>query len=141
MIGQLIKDFRKKKNLTLRDLAMKSGVSYSQISKIERGANIPTEETLIKLKNALDINVDHIDISYNQNDINRFEILLRDNFTCQLCGQSAPNTQIEVSQIVPNENYITLCRSCENGRIALIKKNGLSNDVLYKKYLKRQFVK
>ena len=31
----------------------------------------------------------------------RFKILERDGFTCQICGQGAPNVPLEIDHIVP----------------------------------------
>ena len=45
--GQLIRDLRKKHNLTQKDLADKLGVTYQAVSKWENGLNMP-DTTLIK---------------------------------------------------------------------------------------------
>lgn len=57
----------------------------------------------------------------------RYEILERDNFTCQKCGRSAPSVKLEVHHIIPIEeggtddpsNLITLCWACHHGHTAL----------------------
>lgn len=54
----------------------------------------------------------------------RFEVFKRDSFTCQYCGQSAPDTVLEIDHIKPvskggdNEiiNLITSCRGCNSGK-------------------------
>jgi len=54
----------------------------------------------------------------------RFEVFKRDKFTCQYCGESAPNVLLEVDHIVPvskggtNEimNLVTACRDCNRGK-------------------------
>ncbi|WP_396954613.1 helix-turn-helix domain-containing protein [Neobacillus sp.] len=46
---------RKNKKLTLRQLEQASGVSYSQISRIERNENKPSDETIYKLFTALEL--------------------------------------------------------------------------------------
>ena len=54
----------------------------------------------------------------------RFEIFKRDNFTCQYCGQEAPDVILEVDHIKPlaengsNDltNLITSCRDCNRGK-------------------------
>ena len=54
----------------------------------------------------------------------RFEVFKRDKFTCQYCGESAPNVILEVDHITPvskggsNEiiNLITSCRDCNRGK-------------------------
>lgn len=54
----------------------------------------------------------------------RFQVLQRDNFTCQYCGRSAPSVSLEVDHIVPvakggtNEmsNLVTACWECNIGK-------------------------
>jgi transcriptional regulator with XRE-family HTH domain len=54
-IGIRILHLRKRKHLTLEQLAKKSGISRSMLSQIERGAANPTFATLWSLTRALDI--------------------------------------------------------------------------------------
>ena len=54
----------------------------------------------------------------------RFEVFKRDKFTCQYCGESAPNVILEIDHIVPvskgggNDimNLVTACRDCNSGK-------------------------
>ncbi|MEN6623839.1 MAG: HNH endonuclease [Smithella sp.] len=54
----------------------------------------------------------------------RFEVLERDNFTCQYCGRKAPNVILEVDHIVPVSkggsseywNLATACADCNAGK-------------------------
>lgn len=54
----------------------------------------------------------------------RFEILKRDEFTCQYCGQSAPNVILEVDHVNPRAsgggdeeaNLVTSCFNCNRGK-------------------------
>lgn len=54
----------------------------------------------------------------------RFEVFKRDKFTCQYCGESAPNVILEIDHIVPvskggtNDimNLVTSCRDCNRGK-------------------------
>ena len=54
----------------------------------------------------------------------RFEVFKRDKFTCQYCGESAPNVILEVDHITPASkggtddilNLITSCRDCNRGK-------------------------
>src|SRR6266487_210792 len=54
----------------------------------------------------------------------RFEVLKRDSFTCQYCGNKAPNVLLEIDHIHPvvkgggNEilNLVTACRDCNGGK-------------------------
>lgn len=38
----------------------------------------------------------------------RFNVLSRDDFTCQLCGSKAPNIEIVVSEIIPSNTNLKL---------------------------------
>ena len=54
----------------------------------------------------------------------RFEVLSRDNFTCQYCGARAPNVQLVVDHVIPvahggtNEpaNLVAACFACNAGK-------------------------
>ena len=54
----------------------------------------------------------------------RFEVFKRDNFTCQYCGNKAPDVILEVDHITPVSkggknnilNLITSCRDCNRGK-------------------------
>lgn len=67
----------------------------------------------------------------------RFEVLKRDCFTCQYCGDSAPDAVLHVDHIKPVSkggdnsilNLITSCFSCNSGKGA----RGLSDDAAVKK--------
>ncbi|WP_422446541.1 helix-turn-helix domain-containing protein [Thermoanaerobacterium sp. DL9XJH110] len=53
--GKLIRDFRRKRNLSLQELARRAGLSVSYLSEIERGKKQPSLETIDKLATALNI--------------------------------------------------------------------------------------
>lgn len=70
----------------------------------------------------------------------RWQILERDNFTCQYCGQHAPNVQLEVDHLIPREeggddnpkNLRTSCYACNRGKSGLhiiIKRKGKVNNL------------
>jgi transcriptional regulator with XRE-family HTH domain len=147
-IGEIIRTTRKEKKLTLRELEKISGVSYSLIAKVERGENKPTKETFLKLANALNLDTEDllnkIEVKATRipdNNLYRFEVLTRDEFTCQVCGGKAPHVQIDVALVVPLEyngefsrdNLITICINCNTGRLEMIKREGLANDILFKR--------
>lgn len=54
----------------------------------------------------------------------RFAVLMRDKFTCQYCGASAPDVRLEVDHIFPEskggqytlDNLRTACRECNLGK-------------------------
>ncbi len=53
-LGRQIRLARAAKNWTLRDLCDSSGISVSQLSSIERGAHLPSLESLVRIAQALD---------------------------------------------------------------------------------------
>jgi len=55
IIGEKIKDARKKAKLSQKELGMKLGVSQAMIAQYESGKRIPKLGTLQKLANALDV--------------------------------------------------------------------------------------
>jgi transcriptional regulator with XRE-family HTH domain len=152
LLGEYLKKLRKEKKLTLKELSKSSGVSYSQISKIESNVHKPTVETLIKLSNALSIDLDEL-LQYkesyvtvkSENEIDvdkKYSILIKYNRTCQMCGAKAPNVELNISYITPpeiggentNDNLIPLCKNCYTSRKSLIKENGIINDYIYNQY-------
>lgn len=54
----------------------------------------------------------------------RFQVLDRDNFTCQYCGEKAPDVELEVDHINPVskggtddlQNLVAACKSCNRGK-------------------------
>lgn len=57
-------------------------------------------------------------------DKKRFEVLKRDNFTCQYCGRKPPEVSLCVDHITPvslggsddDGNLITACERCNSGK-------------------------
>ena len=76
-LGATIKKFRSEKNLSLRQLAEASGVSVSQISKIETGKGDTTVGNLIKIAKVLDVPASKIinetDEAYNLRPLRKGE--------------------------------------------------------------------
>lgn len=62
-LGKQIKKVRKEKNLNLRQLAKKSGVSIGLISKIENYRTTPSLSVLLKIMRALEINLLELNLS------------------------------------------------------------------------------
>lgn len=56
----------------------------------------------------------------------RFDVLSRDGFTCQYCGKSAPDVELEIDHVVPvargggndKANLIVACDVCNSGKKA-----------------------
>jgi hypothetical protein len=57
----------------------------------------------------------------------RFEILRRDNHTCQYCGETAPNVTLHVDHVVPvtlggsdkPDNLVAACKDCNLGKTSV----------------------
>lgn len=132
-VGPFIRTLRKEKKLTLMDVSNKTGISFTQIGKIERGLHHPTRETVEKIANALSfdqetllnmagyasvINYEIIKVKHPETDNKYSEItvyknidpdikystLIRYDRTCQLCGAKAPSTEIVIAVINPEYN-------------------------------------
>ena len=56
MIGVRLKEIRKEKKMTLKDLAEGAGVSISFLSQVERGKSSVTLESLRKISEVLGVN-------------------------------------------------------------------------------------
>ncbi len=58
--GEKIRKVRERKGLTLREVARKANVSESLISQIERDRISPAIDTLLKIVDVLDVDIDYI---------------------------------------------------------------------------------
>ena len=59
-IGKEIRLIRKQRNLSLRALGDKIGVYFTQLGKIERGEESVSDEILLSLEKALEVNFNDI---------------------------------------------------------------------------------
>lgn len=59
-IGSRIKNIRTKKKLTQEQLSEKVGINPKYLSSIERGLENPTLNTLIKVSESLNVNLDDV---------------------------------------------------------------------------------
>ena len=55
LVGEIIREYREKKNMTQEVLSGLAGLDRSHYSKIERGLRSPSLDTLFKIAMALDI--------------------------------------------------------------------------------------
>lgn len=56
-IGTKVQKLRKSKKLTVVDLAYECGFEKSNLIRIEKGRTLPTTKTLLKLANALNVEI------------------------------------------------------------------------------------
>jgi transcriptional regulator with XRE-family HTH domain len=60
-IGEKIKKWRKKRELTQEGLARKADIPYATLAKIESGAiNNPTLDTITKISKGLEVTIDNL---------------------------------------------------------------------------------
>lgn len=59
-VGNKIREFRKRRNLTQKELGEKIGVKHNTISAYENGTNSPEQTMLFKIARALEIKVDDL---------------------------------------------------------------------------------
>lgn len=151
-LGTVVREARLDMGLTLRKVAENTGISFSQISKIERGEHNPSKEKAIKLAHTLNIRPELMsrllgyeiinpNQSYIENKV-RYKTLMRDNFSCSLCGRKSPDVELFVDHIVPENdkgsigadslhNLVSLCRDCKEGRDLFIAEEGIEKEYLY----------
>lgn len=58
LIGARIKEIRTKKGLTQEQLSVKTNIALSTICRLENGVNMPREENLEALSEALEVSID-----------------------------------------------------------------------------------
>lgn len=63
-ISDRIKEYRKMRGMTQAELAKKTGISLSNISKYESGNRHPKTDYLLKIADALNVNINDL-VSYN----------------------------------------------------------------------------
>ena len=64
MLGMRIKERRKQKGFTLKQVEQLTGISNGNLSEIERGIKTPALPSLIKLVNVLECSADDATIRY-----------------------------------------------------------------------------
>ncbi len=77
-LGQRIKELRERKNISQLKFAEELNMEASNLSKIERGIQIPKEESLIKIANALNVSIK--DLFDYDHFIDKDELLNKINF-------------------------------------------------------------
>ena len=63
-IGQKIMNYRRTKDMTIKEMATRTGLSTSLISQLERGDKVPSLETLIHIANTLGVTTDDLLCDY-----------------------------------------------------------------------------
>jgi transcriptional regulator with XRE-family HTH domain len=103
-VGKRIKKTRTSKNMTLRDVANRAGVSATLISDIERGKTSPTIKSLSKISKALDTSI----VSFIEDRKTR-EVML-----------SRSSDRVIVVHDKVNTTTMSLTRKIANGQMEVI---------------------
>lgn len=82
-ITMLLRNERKRKGLSLKDVSDQTGISYQILSRYERGQEFPTKERLGKILKCLQLNIDGLDETVHQID-RLFDEFMNDQFNRKL---------------------------------------------------------
>jgi len=58
LFGKRIREERQKRNLTLEQLSEKCDISSNFLGQLERGKNVPSLKSLIRIANVLEVSID-----------------------------------------------------------------------------------
>jgi len=113
-VGETIKRIRMSKNLSLRELASKAGLSATSLSNIEKNMNSPTLESLAKICDALQVHM--IDLLEETQDSSALITRKEDRRSLAIEGAS----KIAYEMVSPQTKdfklmYITLAPKCDYG--------------------------
>jgi transcriptional regulator with XRE-family HTH domain len=72
LLGERVRELRKKRGLTQVEFAALCGVPQSRISTIENGSRVPNVETVIRLARALDCRVTALMSVFDKSDLSSF---------------------------------------------------------------------
>ena len=75
--GAKLKEIRKAKGLTQFELAEKAGIDEKHLSRIENGKNFPFYPTLLKLLNALDLNIEEVGLDITKLVVNSNPLMVK----------------------------------------------------------------
>ncbi|GEK34674.1 helix-turn-helix domain-containing protein [Kurthia sibirica] len=59
-LGDQLKEIREEKKITLEELSLKTRVGSEKLARYESGEEVPSEATLLKLSNALEIPISNL---------------------------------------------------------------------------------
>lgn len=98
LIGENIRKLRLEKGLTQKDLAEKSGTSLSALNKYERGDRTPKIDSLEKIAEALNVQVNYL---LGNSEFKRFDSqIMKDDILSLI--EKTDNTDKEFSKLVRN---------------------------------------
>jgi transcriptional regulator with XRE-family HTH domain len=102
-IGSKLKELREERNMTIKQLAEKSGCTTSMISQIEHGKSDPSISMLKKLANALETNI--------------VDFFIDDNIISEDFLHIAPNDRIDIKLPRWNAHIQSFIKSTANKKM------------------------
>lgn len=113
--GKLIKEIRKKYNLTQKDLADKYHVTYQAVSKWENGKNMPDVTILKEISRDYNVSLDDLmDGNLKEKNINKNKTLLIIGFIILLVGL----VFLIIKKSTSDFESRTMSTTCENFKIS-----------------------
>lgn len=124
-IGLKIKDLRKSKKISQKELAERIGIDNSQLSKIEQGKLQPTIQQIIDLSSIFEVPTDWL--LQNQEECNTSQKIQGDNNLMAGNNLTTSNNEAVILQLKEEINtYKSIIREKDiqiNNLISLLKKN------------------
>src|SRR5699024_3277173 len=128
-VGSRIKEIRKKKKLTQKELGEKLGVKHNTISSYEKGINEPEQDILFRMADVLDVSIndffpynEEINLSHS-NDYTYFPTAISAGLPLEVDGIT------EASKITVSDEVLGKCKSDRN--IFFVRANGNSMNKLF----------
>lgn len=106
MFGEILRNERKAKKMTLRELSKELDISFSALGKYERGDNVPDITTLIKIANYFDLSVDYILGLSNLKRINGVTMISHEKEMFEKIKELSPTEQNIIVEIINSINLL-----------------------------------
>ena len=113
--GSFLRQLRKNKNFSLRQLSIKSGVSHTQIADVEKGINYGTKEKLDKILLGLSLKEEEINQFYEMQDYEKSPESIKKKLS---------TFQIKLDEC---EYQLNIQNNSNNGHIIVGNKNTIKN--------------
>lgn len=108
-VGEMLRRRRKELGMTLKDLAAKSGLSSPFISQAERNQTVPSMVSLMKLADALEVDLKYfMEIPHDDSIVHRGDDL-------RVIDMDSPVTYYNMSSDLPNQQMDAIVMSIPPG--------------------------
>lgn len=105
MIGPHLRELRQKRNLTLKQLAERTGLSTGLLSQVERSIHDPSLETLRRLAKTLDVPLFSL---FAEEDLQQVAVVRRE----RRMKVSSPHGGISYTRLSPGSGRLELLEGC-----------------------------